>query len=123
MEIENPSSETIRAVQGAIVWLEQVKITGIRVMEQPDSRSPTGFNKIVITDPAATPIWARFYLIGSNKPFFSDRDGRIYYNLSEISSERRNEYGWLGYWPQKLLERLYPQWQQKWAPEKNVLHE
>ncbi|MBN2089311.1 pectate lyase [candidate division KSB1 bacterium] len=123
MEIENPSPKVIQAVQSAVAWLEQVKILGIRVVEQPDTRSASGFDRIVIADSAAPPIWARFYLIDSNKPFFSDRDGKIYYHLSEISSERRNEYGWLGYWPEKLLERYYPKWQQKWAPEKNVLCE
>lgn len=121
MEIEKPSPKVIRAVQCAIAWLERVKITGIRIIEQPDPRSPTGFDRIVISDPAAHPIWARFYLIDSNKPFFSDRDGKIYFDLSEISSERRNEYGWLGYWPEKLLERSYPKWQQKWAPGENIL--
>ncbi len=123
LEIEHPSSEIIQAVQSAIAWLEQVKMTGIRVFEQPDTRSAAGFDRIVISDPAARPIWARFYLIDSNKPFFSDRDGKIYYHLSEISSERRNEYGWLGYWPEKLLGRSYPIWQQKWVPEKNVLRD
>ncbi len=121
MEIKEPSPEIIAAIQGAIAWLDQVRIEGIRQISVPDSSSPTGRNKIVISDPGAPSIWARFYLIGSNKPFFSDRDGKIYENMSDISSERRNEYGWLGNWPSEILDSYYPQWQQQWAPERNVL--
>jgi len=121
MEIENPSSEIIAAIQGAIAWLDQVRINGIKRIWKPDSRSPTGYDKIVIKDPEASSIWARFYLIGSNRPFFSDRDGKIYYDLSEISMERRNKYGWLGYWPQEILDRFYPQWHARWATGTNVL--
>lgn len=121
MEIENPSTEIVAAIQGAIAWLDRVRINGIRQINKPDSHSPTGYDKIVTDDPAAPCIWARFYQIGTNRPFFSDRDGKIYYDLSEISLERRNEYGWLGYWPQELLDSFYPQWQARWAPETDVL--
>ncbi|MBN2357623.1 pectate lyase [candidate division KSB1 bacterium] len=120
MEIEPPTEEIINAVQHAVAWLQQVKIEGIRVVERPDASSPTGYDKIVVKDADAPPMWARFYRIGSNEPFFSDRDGRIYHNLAEISLERRNEYGWLGYWPQALLNELYEPWQKKWAPERDA---
>jgi len=121
MEIDNPSQQIVTAIQSAVKWLDDVKLTGMRVIRQPDPASPTGFNKLVIADPDAPPLWARFYLIGSNKPFFSDRDGKIYYDLTQISSERRNNYGWLGYWPEDVLNRYYPQWHKKWAPDCNVL--
>jgi PelA/Pel-15E family pectate lyase len=116
MGVENPSSQVIDAIQSAVAWLDKVRIDGIRVVKQPNSKSPRGFDKIVISDSKAPPLWARFYRIGSNEPFFSDRDGKIYDNLSEISAERRNEYGWLGDWPWELLTNYYPLWQQKWAP-------
>jgi len=115
MRLQKPSPEIIAAVQGAADWLEKVKIKGIRVDYAADASLPGGFNKVVVPDPAAPPMWARFYLIGSNRPFFSDRDGKIYYDLAEISAERRNDYGWLGYWPQELLASEYPQWREKWS--------
>ncbi len=40
--------------------------------------------------------WARYYELGSNKPIYGDRDGKIYYRLDQISEERRNGYGWEG---------------------------
>jgi len=115
MRLQKPSPEIIAAVQGAADWLEKVKIKGIRVDYAADASLPGGFNKVVVPDPAAPPMWARFYLIGSNRPFFSDRDGKIYYDLAEISAERRNDYGWLGYWPQELLASEYPRWREKWS--------
>jgi hypothetical protein len=38
--------------------------------------------------------WARFYELGSNKPIYGDRDGKIHYRLDEISEERRRGYSW-----------------------------
>ncbi len=115
MGIESPSPEVVRAIHGAIEWFEKVKIHGIREDYVADASSPTGFNKVVVSDSAAPPLWARFYLIGKNRPFFSDRDGKIYYDLSEISSERRNDYAWLGDWPAELLAKSWPAWHDKWG--------
>jgi PelA/Pel-15E family pectate lyase len=122
MGIDNPSPEVIQSIQSAVKWFNSVKINNIRVVRVPDGSSPSGFNKVVIKDPAAPPIWARFYHIGSNKPFFCDRDGSIHYDLAELSSERRNDYGWLGYWPQELLTSVYPDWRIKWSISEDVLH-
>ena len=61
-------------------------------------------------------MWARFYEIGTNRPIFSDRDGIPKRELSEIGYERRNGYAWLGYWPQRLLEREYPAWRDEVDP-------
>lgn len=40
--------------------------------------------------------WARMYELGTNKPIYGDRDGRIYYRIEDISEERRTGYGWQG---------------------------
>jgi hypothetical protein len=40
--------------------------------------------------------WARMYELGTNKPIYGDRDGKIYYRLEDISEERRTGYGWEG---------------------------
>jgi len=40
--------------------------------------------------------WARYYELGTNRPLYGDRDGRIRYALAEISEERRKGYGWEG---------------------------
>jgi hypothetical protein len=40
--------------------------------------------------------WARYYELGTNKPIYGDRDGRVHYTLAEISAERQRGYSWLG---------------------------
>ncbi len=40
--------------------------------------------------------WARLYELESNRPIFGDRDGRIYYQVEELSEERRTGYAWKG---------------------------
>jgi hypothetical protein len=70
---------------------------------------------VVVDDPAAPPLWGRFYDIKTNKPFFCDRDGVPKPHLADIGSERRNGYAWYGTWPQALLDREYPAWKAKWA--------
>ncbi len=113
MSIENPSDEIVQAVEAAVAWLEKAKLNGIRVEEQPDSNAPKGKNKVVIQDPTAPPLWARFYDLETAQPVFAARDGVPKATLAEIGYERGNGYTWYGNWPQKLLESEYPKWKTK----------
>jgi PelA/Pel-15E family pectate lyase len=115
MSLDNPSPEVVQAVEGAVAWFKAAELHGIRQVVEKDEKSPTGKNKVVVKDPSAPPIWARFYEIGTNRPIFSDRDGVAKHDLADIGYERRNGYSWLGYWPAKLLEEEYPAWKKKWA--------
>ena len=83
MRLDKPSPEVIRAVKGGVAWFESAKIRGFRYVK-----------RTLVEDASAAPIWARFYEIETNRPFFSDRDGVKKYDLSEIGSERRNGYAW-----------------------------
>ncbi len=107
-----PASRRRRS-RGPSPGSEEAKLTGIRQEERPDAASPKGHNKVVVNDPSAPPIWARFYEIGTNHPIFSDRDGIAKPNLADIGYERRNGYAWLGYWPQRLLATEYPAWRKR----------
>lgn len=113
MSLENPSPEVVKSVEGAVGWFESAKLKDIRVVWEKDGKAPKGINKVVVKDVSAPPIWARFYEIGTNKPIFADRDGVAKRNLADIGYERRNGYAWLGYWPQRLLEKEYPAWKKK----------
>ena len=99
-------------------WFEVGKLKGIRVDEVKDEKSPKGKNKVVVKDPTAPPLWARFYEIGTNRPIFADRDGVARHDLAEIGYERRNGYAWHGTWPQRLLEQEYPAWKAKHTGKK-----
>ncbi len=113
MSIENPSPEVIEAVQSAVEWFEQAKLTGIRVIEKKDPALPRGYDRIVVKDADAPPVWARFYEIGTNRPIFCGRDGIIRDSLAEIEHERRVGYSWYTNAPHDLLTEDYPEWKKK----------
>ena len=121
MEIDEPSPEIIDAVQGGVSWFNEVKLIGIRQIKKETKGSSNEWDKVVVKDASAPPMWARFYEIGTNRPIFCSRDGVPRKTLAEISFERRNGYSWLGYYGQDLLAKDYSLWQQKWVPEDNIL--
>jgi PelA/Pel-15E family pectate lyase len=110
MAVEKPTAEIIAAVKGAVRWFEEVKITGIRQVRSPAPDTPRGYDKVIVPDPQAPPLWARFYEIGANRPIFCSRDGIPRYDISEISYERRTGYAWYVDGPADLLAKDYPAW-------------
>jgi RIO-like serine/threonine protein kinase len=40
--------------------------------------------------------------------------------MAEVERERRTGYAWYIDWPQEVLD-LYPEWQEKFAKDENVL--
>jgi pectate lyase len=115
MSLDQPSPEVVRAVEGAVAWFQSARLTGIKVVQRRDANGPRGFDKVVVQDVNAPPLWARFYDIRTNKPIYSDRDGVAKSRLADIGYERRNGYAWLGEWPRGLLEKEYPAWRAKWS--------
>ncbi len=106
MSLEKPSPEIIAAVQGAVVWFERTKLTGLRFDRV---KTPEGRDGIVTPDPAAPPLWARFYELGTERPIFIGRDEVIHYTLTEIERERRGGYAWYDDRPAEILKK-YPSW-------------
>lgn len=121
MSIENPSSEIIDAVQGAVAWFDKNSISGIVLVEIDSPELPGGRDRVVVEDPPAPPIWARFYDIETSKPFFCGRDGVKKDTIAEIEHERRMGYNYYTNAPLTLLIKEYPVWQKKYAPERNVV--
>ena len=52
-------------------------------------------------------LWNRYYELGSNRPIFGDRDGKIHYRLDEITEERRNGYSWQSNYGFPSTKRAY----------------
>jgi len=115
MGVEHPDERIIEAVESAVAWFKESKLSGIKVIEKPDSSFPNGFDRIVVEDDKAGPLWARFYDINTNRPIFSGRDSVIKKSLAEIEQERRTGYGWYTDAPAELLEKDYPAWHSKWG--------
>lgn len=92
-----PANAKITAsINGAQAWFDKVKMTGIKFVRE------NGDGKVIKDSSIKTPLWARFYEIGTDKPIFVGRDGIVRYNLSEIDQERRAGYAWYGNWPSKI---------------------
>lgn len=102
MSLDKPSPAVKAAIRAGAAWYRSVQINGVRV-EYADG------DRIVREDPAAPPLWARFYEIGTNRPIFAGRDGVIRYHLAQIEKERRGGYGWYGDWGGDVLAR-YAAW-------------
>ena len=117
MSIEDPSPEVVAAIEGAVAWFEEAKLTGIRVDEIADDSLSEGYDLVMVEDETAPPLWARFYEIGTNKPIYADADGAIVESLADLSYERRVGYRWLTDRPASLLNEEYPAWKQARQPK------
>ena len=100
--IDKPTLDVIRAVKAGAAWFEATKIEGYSYRKSKDQAAIT-------KDPDARPLWARFYELKTNRPFFCDRDGVVKYDLEEIGSERRGGYTWYGNWGESMAND-YKKW-------------
>lgn len=105
----NPSVAIKQAVIAAIEWFNKSKIVGYNFIAVPDPSTPKGKDKVFVEDRNST-IWARFYDIDTNEPFFSGRDSQPKKTVKEIEYERRVGYAWYGTWPAQLIDKKYPKW-------------
>jgi len=109
MRVPHPSPEIQQAVMGAVEWFKSVRIEGYRFVTVSDPALPDGHDRVIQPSPGSV-IWARFYDIDTNEPFFCGRDGIRKRTVAEIEYERRVGYAWYGEWPRQLLEKDYPAW-------------
>lgn len=103
MSLEKPGPEVIRAVESGVAWYKASALKGVRI-----DRAANG-DRVVVSDPKAKPIWARFYEIPTNRPIFAGRDGIVRYSLAPVELERRAGYAWYGDWGDAVIAR-YQNW-------------
>ena len=109
MSLEHPTPEVKQAVEDAVAWLTAAKMTGLTWKMIDDPKQPSGRDRVIV--PAAEGVlWARFYDLQTNQPFYTGRDGVKHDRLADIENERRVGYAYVGTWPEKLLTKDYPQW-------------
>jgi PelA/Pel-15E family pectate lyase len=125
MSVDSPSERIIASIRNAIRWFDQKKIYGIRVqvIEAPVAHfkyHTVNFDRSIVRDSSAQPIWARMYELGTERPLFSGRDGKSIYSLAEVERERRTGYSWYTYAPDEVL-RKYPAWRKRWSVDVDVL--
>lgn len=112
MRIEQPDDRVKQSIRSAVAWLEASKITGKRVQDVRDPSLPKGRDQVLVDDPNAEPIWARFYDIETNRPFFVGRDGVKKWGFHEIEAERRAGYAYLRPFGATVVKE-YPKWAAK----------
>jgi len=114
MLVEQPSQEIIDAITSAVDWFNSSKIVGYNTQKQTvtDPSCPDGYDVVLVEDPGHV-MWARFYDLDTNIPFFCGRDGIKKSTLAEIECERRAGYAWYGSWPSNLIGTEYNNWKAK----------
>ncbi len=114
MSLPQPSEAVVTAVEAAVAWFKQTQITGIAKEYYTDEQGRRDYRMVPCPqdDYPCPPLWARFYTLEDNRPFFCDRDGIKRYDLSEIGYERRNGYSW--YKPVGVdVLRAYAKWKNR----------
>jgi PelA/Pel-15E family pectate lyase len=103
MTLDNPSAEVVEAIHAAADWFEANKLYGL-VWDVTQ--------RVTYEDSNAGPIWARFVELETGRPIFGDRDGAIYYDVMQVSEERRRGYGWYNTGGLRVLED-YTEWRRR----------
>lgn len=104
-DLPHPNAQQQRTIRAVAAWLKKTAIYG-------QIYGPTANGRGLTPKQGAGPIWARYYQIDTDKPIFGDRDKSIHDDLNELSSERRNGYGWFSSDPQIALDRF-----EKWSQQ------
>ena len=94
----------------------ELELSGLKLRKAEYLYHTADYDKVVVEDSQALPIWTRYYELGTHKPMFCNRDGKVVYLLEEVERERRTGYAWYVYDPQEVLD-LYPAWSNKWMKE------
>lgn len=110
MSLPNPSERVKTSIESAVKWFCEVKIDGLQRESFINADGKKDY-KMVKSDLSPS-LWARFYELGTNRPFFSDRDGVVKYDISQIGYERRNGYSWYNNSGNKVLSE-YEKWKKK----------
>ena len=116
MSLSKPSAEIRQAVEAAVAWFKKSAIKGKRIEKftNADGKKDYRLADCAQDDAPCPTLWARFYTLDDNRPFFCDRDGVMKFSVSEIGYERRNGYDWYNSDGLEVLKR-YAKWEEKYG--------
>ncbi|NML63697.1 pectate lyase [Hymenobacter sp. RP-2-7] len=109
LSLEQPTPAVRQAIEAAVAWLNDVQMPNLALQEVTDPRQPSGRDHLLVPQPGHR-LWARFYDLTTNQPFYVGRDGVKRAHLADIENERRVGYAYVGTWPEQLLTKEYPRW-------------
>lgn len=114
-----PKAAIIDAIEAAVLFYDQVKITGLAFMSGATDAGPS--DTWVVPNAVSGPIWARFYeLTPPFAPFFVGRSGVKVATLAEVEYERRAGYSYYVTNARTVLGATYTAWAAKWTPGRHV---
>lgn len=121
MSLSDPSPEVVNSVEAAVGWFRKTEIRGKRIERFVNADGKNDWHIVPCEggNDGCKPLWARFYTLDDNRPFFCDRDGVMRFDVSEIGHERRNGYSWYNSDGLKVFKK-YEQWKKKYGKEKSV---
>jgi PelA/Pel-15E family pectate lyase len=92
------TAEIEKAVRAGVAWFNSPN-TYLDGYTYDSSLAAT--NPIV--KKAGSKMWYRFYDLNTNRGFFSDRDGSKFYDITQMSEERRTGYSWGGSYGNSII--------------------
>lgn len=118
MSLSKPSPEVVKSIESAVEWFHKSEINGLTFEFYKDSLGRRDYRMVACKGGRdCPPLWARFYTIDTNRPFFCDRDGVKRYDISEIGHERRTGYGWYNSDGLDVYKR-FETWEEKYGTKK-----
>lgn len=103
MQLPAPSKELQHAIHSGSAWLKRHAIF---------DKHWHRHERVLQDRTGVGPLWPRFAELDSNRPIFGDRDNALYYDVHEVSLERRQGYAWYTERPAQTLQH-YQTWQQR----------
>ena len=100
LSLPKPSVELQQSIHDAAGWLARHAIADQHWHPQL---------RVLQAKAGAGPLWPRFAELNTNRPIFGDRDGELYYDVHQVSFERRQGYAWYTERPAQTLQ-LYQRW-------------
>ena len=105
--------EIVEAVEGACAWWPKVAVKGYAVERgwvRPDG---TRTNRLLLVDPETNPpMWARYYTIEDNRPFWGTRASERRFTFEEMLQGDNMSYQWWNRSGEKIA-RAYEKWSGK----------
>lgn len=118
MSLSKPSQAIVNSVEAAVEWFHNTEIDGYKREYFKNADGKKDWRLVKCADgEESKPLWARFYTLDDNRPFFCDRDGVMKFDVSEIGHERRNGYSWYNSEALKVFKK-YDQWSRKYGKNK-----
>jgi PelA/Pel-15E family pectate lyase len=111
MTIPQPKPDVIEAVDAGLDWMENARIAGL-------TRSKVNGKTAYLDDPTSNEIyWARFYDIGTGKPVFPGKNGKLYETFTAMAAENELGYDFYSTLPQSIMTNGQKKWRKMLAKQ------